>query len=290
MNFNDQTDNTETNKISTADMHKNSGIYVALGDSIAQGYRLADPGEQSYPALIAKEHGLSLSNYGKLGITSAQLLEAIENDEYILSDAELITVSIGSNDMFGPVMVIMGRVFEIPQNIGVSIVNLEHAFRNWVSVDSPDRILMRLNAVKNIARDSQEIYSACIEFTDVNLPKIADAIRKRNRHAQLIFTNMYNPYNNSTAMFRAFNGVESSLEMTDLFKPYVEFANRSINDGENYKIADIGSALDDPKYMNASFNANNRQTLSIDPHPNPAGHIVIKNAVEKVYIPKTGNN
>ena len=51
MELNEQT----AGGISTADMHKNSGIYLALGDSIAQGYTLADPSTQSYPALIAAE-------------------------------------------------------------------------------------------------------------------------------------------------------------------------------------------------------------------------------------------
>lgn len=275
-----------TGNVSTADMHKNSGIYLALGDSITQGYTLADPSTQSYPALIAAERGYSLTNLGRSGFTPKRLLDAIENEDYILSDAELITVSIGSNDILGPVMVIMGKVFELPKSVGVSIVNLDHAFKNWASVDSPDRILMRLNAVKSIARDNQELYSACIEFTDVTLPRIAEAIRKRNDHAQLIFTNVYNPYKNSKAVFRSFNGAESVLDMTDLFQPYVDYTNRHMTDTADYRIADIGTVLDDPDYVNATFTSANRANLSIDPHPNTAGHRVIKSAVDKVYIPK----
>ena len=76
--------------------------YVALGDSITTGYRLGE-GEQSFAEIIAAENGYELINLAKDGATSADLLDVIQNEANAatLENADLITITIGGNDLMG---------------------------------------------------------------------------------------------------------------------------------------------------------------------------------------------
>ena len=60
--------------------------YFALGDSIAYGYGLTNPDKNTYAAQIALKYSLSLSN---LAVTNTPSIK----------NAELITISIGGNDI-----------------------------------------------------------------------------------------------------------------------------------------------------------------------------------------------
>lgn len=71
-----------------------SPIYLALGDSITTGYRL-NPGEQSFAQQVA-EKGFELdSSYATDGETSGMLLSKLQNGSIDVSNAELITITIG---------------------------------------------------------------------------------------------------------------------------------------------------------------------------------------------------
>ena len=74
-------------------------IYVALGDSITTGYGLSDASTESFPALVAEENTLALTNLAEDGATSADLLKVVQNNTAILSNADVITITIGGNDL-----------------------------------------------------------------------------------------------------------------------------------------------------------------------------------------------
>ena len=78
--------------------------YVAFGDSIAAGASLDAPSE-AYPSLLAQDLGLNLLNLAENGETSTELKEKIEElskkEKQAVSEAALITISIGGNDLIG---------------------------------------------------------------------------------------------------------------------------------------------------------------------------------------------
>lgn len=78
--------------------------YHAYGDSVTWGATLANPGAESYPALVAKAKSLSLSNYGIPGAQSCDIAtrEIFPHaDQPSLAKAGLYTLVIGTNDGTG---------------------------------------------------------------------------------------------------------------------------------------------------------------------------------------------
>ncbi|MGN1206175.1 MAG: SGNH/GDSL hydrolase family protein, partial [Eubacterium sp.] len=99
-------------ELSTGDCEEKIVRYVALGDSIAGGYGLDDAQKDGYVALVQKElesvwQGVYAWNFGENGLKSKELFERLTDPsdphfvEYnkALEKADLVTVSIGSNDL-----------------------------------------------------------------------------------------------------------------------------------------------------------------------------------------------
>lgn len=86
-------------------MHK--GTLVALGDSITFGYNLDDthnnsvPSQYAFPYLIGRADGLSVSDLGIPGWTSADLLSNLQSPNFsrAIRGASAITIDIGNNDL-----------------------------------------------------------------------------------------------------------------------------------------------------------------------------------------------
>ena len=96
---------------------------VALGDSIARGYG-CDPGD-AYGCLLAEElqtrfagKGLDVSfqNFGVDGQTSAELLESVGSGTIkdAVSETDILTISIGGNDLLQYLGNTMREVLQIP--------------------------------------------------------------------------------------------------------------------------------------------------------------------------------
>ena len=85
-------------------------VYVALGDSIADGYRLAGytaPGSvpaESFPVLLANAMKARLIPLAVSGMDTDGLLQALDTRTYreAVAKADTITLTIGSNDLLHP--------------------------------------------------------------------------------------------------------------------------------------------------------------------------------------------
>jgi lysophospholipase L1-like esterase len=83
---------------------------VSLGDSIPFGFGLTDsidePSRDAFPYLIGKEADLRVRNLAVPGWKTADLLNALENDQKFIQavrKADYITLNIGSNDLLKPI-------------------------------------------------------------------------------------------------------------------------------------------------------------------------------------------
>ena len=100
-------------------------VYTAIGDSIAAGYRLpkytsdGKTTEGAYVALFGDEIGATKINDKAIsGSDTSDTLKLLDNSAYAaaISEADVITLSMGSNDLLGPgqkynVVLALGLVF-----------------------------------------------------------------------------------------------------------------------------------------------------------------------------------
>lgn len=233
--------------------------YVALGDSIASGYGLDDVKSESYVGRIAEtleeRYGaVRLVNFGKNGLRSEQLLDALvneKNEQYTkyrteLQKADLITLSIGSNDLL-----------------------------QYLSLDTD---------LEEFRKHGDEVLTeACRRFAQ-NIPRIIDAIHKQAPGAQLFVNNIYNPCNDSS-----FAIAEKYIDDLDLMaEKYIQKMNEGFASEEvrsvfhssarsgGYTLVDVKKAFEktDERLINMVFSWRN-----VDPHPNKEGHRVIADEI-----------
>ncbi len=142
--------------------------YVALGDSIAYGYGLQDKDEESYVGLVRQYFEerydyVVTTNFGKNGMRSGELLDILtnpENENYkkyrdTLSYADVVTLSIGSNDL-------------------LHLIKLD------------------FNMEEMIREGGAKFRKACSNFAS-NFPKIIREIRTINPDVKIYANNIYNP-------------------------------------------------------------------------------------------------
>jgi hypothetical protein len=67
--------------------------YVALGDSVPDGYGLADPETQSYVGLLSQAMDIPVHNLAASGMDTQMLLSFLESDE----NASELVAGVGSN-------------------------------------------------------------------------------------------------------------------------------------------------------------------------------------------------
>ena len=75
-------------------------IYLVLGDSIAYGSGLSNPGEAVYGKIVADTNGYDYLNYAVPGHTTGNLLRRMEDETVkdAIRNADIINISIGGNN------------------------------------------------------------------------------------------------------------------------------------------------------------------------------------------------
>lgn len=221
----------------SGDKDKSSIRYVALGDSIAHGYGLSNPEEDSYvgqvTAYLEKHYDYVFSaNLGEDGLRSEELLECLtdeENENYkkctaTLKNADVVTISIGSNDLLHLIHLGPGMVQEIQE-------------------------------------EKDLFQKACDDFA-VIFPRIIQAVKRISPQAKIYVGNVYNPCQG----LALFEGVEGVAE------EYIGRLNKVFQKSKDYEVIDIKNAFSnsDRKLINMAINLER-----VDPHPNSDGHSVI---------------
>lgn len=138
--------------------------YLALGDSITEGYTIEDK-SKIYASIFAKKNDLELTNEAVSGDKSGVLLEKLNN--YNIDDYDVITLCIGANNILRP-------------------------FLDKVASTPSEDMLEMLVTIKNDEEFNKEVEEG-IKALDEDLTKIMEIIK--GGHAQIYFFNIYNPYN-----------------------------------------------------------------------------------------------
>ena len=254
--------------------------YLALGDSIARGYGLENIESERYSTLVAEKMGYVCQNYGVDGMTSAELLENIKKDNYSVDTAEVITISIGSNDLLQPLIGIVAGAMNIDTE---NTVNIEQAIADTLINDyNTDELLAvsKLTKTKEALTDNA-ILKAAAEQAVENINSIVSEIRLQNESCEIYLSNIYNPYYGVSVEKDYGSFVYTVLNLGQLGDEYVSIINNGLKDSANCEIVDVYSEFNTKGMTNVYLDVNDINSVNIDPHPNKEGHYLIYNAMIK---------
>lgn len=321
--------------------------YVAFGDSIAAGYALAtypttetkpemtpDTGD-AYPtpadafvSLVGKElkeecAPLIVDNQAVSGRTSQQLLDQLKAGSYdaALADADVISVTIGSNDLLGTfielVMDEIEAVFGVNNDDVIVYATFDknrpaiHIIVKKFTNDTVTNLTTVINNLNEKLADNADLHAGCQTFKTVNQPEILKLLKEKAPEAEIYWTTLYNPFYGAQLDIKTLlPGLEGVVDqeiwdavpVLDLSKygaRYIEEMNKAFDTNtEGYHVVDIYESFNKAGLTNVDISRNDNGTaddltddqlnLGLDPHPNTSGHKVIADLlfaeIEKTYL------
>ncbi|MDF2985253.1 MAG: lipolytic protein family [Eubacterium sp.] len=250
-------------------------LYVAIGDSITSGYGLESfqnndlknkNSTYNFVTKLGRKLGMKTLNLGVEGVDSTMLLKAISNpsteDEKNavaqIRNANLITLSIGGNNVFIPLL----------NSINDGIGNGKNIF-NANATEIQNALIKLLFNEDEIEKLKKNISNGADVFADDakakktgDFSKIISTVKTLNPKAKIVVQTIYNPYDLifADSIGTAINRMNAEIV-------------RGSENGKNYKVADVYSAFNKAKAETQLVNADTGK--SFDPHPTQKGHEVI---------------
>ncbi|MHC1696215.1 MAG: GDSL-type esterase/lipase family protein [Eubacteriales bacterium] len=226
-----------------------TAVLAALGDSIPAHYGL--PEEQGYVAVLAslmKDSGIdtTVQNFAVSGLTTDALLAMLKKPEAsVLSGADIITLSIGGNDVLGLFVDIIKSSLA---GLGVSDIT-----------KLTPEIMLKLSETP-LSADQLAVLQTGVKTFAANFPLIITSLRTAAPDAMLLVSTVYNPFPKDTALYTSADTVLSAI-------------NAVIAQGAGqYTVADTYNTFADATSSMVNFDLTKGIT---DIHPNEAGHKLI---------------
>ncbi len=248
--------------------------YVAFGDSIAAGYGLEGyagsreaPPADSYQALVGSFLKTEPVNFAITGDDSTDCLEILDSGtaDKALSDAGVITVSIGSNDLLKPFTRIAKEAFGITEGSSMDYSSLEDYYASFKNSSWID-ILAMANGLTDKIRDNKELHDKAQAFSG-NFNQIINTLSEKAPQAEIYVTNIYNPY-------------KDVLVIGDLADTYIQELNNAFTDTSgNYTLIDAYTLFAKENLSNVKFDISDLGNINLDPHPSKKGHAKIASAI-----------
>lgn len=297
------------------ELQQNKYTYVALGDSIAYGYLVEK--EDRYSNLLNTSLYNNYTNvkYTNLAVTgwkASDLLNAITNSSYsetrsdadvknatndtyvsAIKDADLITVSIGSNELLSVVTSKLAEIFGIDKG-KLTNDSIQAKIQEIVKSGDVSKIQTMISELKNAYNELGSNLSNGVESYKQSWKSIVSKIEEINPDVTIVATEFYNPYADVTDIKIDYNG--SEITFADFTEMYIKQMNEILvsesNNESNYKIAKIhddfkqGSGLTNVEFkfdtsgmieniISLGKNSNSISdyiSVNVDPHPNAKGH------------------
>jgi lysophospholipase L1-like esterase len=234
--------------------------YVALGDSIPNGYVCSDSEEiTSYPKLLAEDIEkigdckVKFSGYTKNGITTEGLYEKYLSDPDVqqkLKEANIITVTVGSNDLLNEVKSVAQDILDMDTEFDDMSEALD-ALQEGIS-DNPMLLIRLVKAISSWNYDAfEEDWNQTLEVIRENC----------DEETQIVVTTIYNPVAKIELPGTLNTVVETIIGgMNDIIEQYA--------DTYDYQVAEL-FPLGTENYTQAD-----------GLHPNQAGNELIKETIE----------
>ncbi|MEI8201239.1 MAG: GDSL-type esterase/lipase family protein [Eubacteriales bacterium] len=283
--------------------------YVALGDSIGYGY--TDPVNGGYADLYAEYLGdeYLYTNLCTPGDTTLDLQSVIHTNWALLKRADIITVSIGSNNLLGPSIAALAGLygldaaaFQDPDgaDLMTALALAIQADRADGGVTPEQRLSLLTDMSKPEAQKLNTSLAAGTLLFTLQWPTIMTQLHLLAPNAKIYVNNLYNPLLSSKI---------SSASMEPLYKLlniYMQTINLQISrytSRYNYQMIDVYKLFADPAmYANlaadplsapvsfnipaalaiagSSYNPDDPNQFALfffacDPHPTTVGHMLI---------------
>lgn len=262
-------------------------IYTSLGDSISSGYALPEytkDGEtikDNFTYKFAEKiNAVKVNNLAVSGAKTKDLLENLKDETYqkSIKEADVITISIGSNDCLSPGLKILYSSVNASDESDIE-KRIKSAMKDKIKL-----FLLLDTMTKSIGTtEAKTKLKSFVEGYKTNFTKIIEEINNLNGKAVLIVENYYNPYKE---FVYDKDGVRL-IEFGDSVQQYIDDMNEFLKSnkyyGKKYYVSDI-SALGSEK-TNVKIDFENK-CFCIDPHPNSEGHEYILNKTLSVYNTK----
>ena len=255
-------------------------VYLAIGDSITTGYK-SDTEKVSRPFAdqLAQAEGYDLTNLSADGETSLTLLGKLMNDGSEISqklpDADLITITIGGNDLMGALYSFLLRSYnEANPTNPLTLQKLMDALKK--PAENVFLLLALMGYIPDFPGSAEET-QALADFEN-NLGQILSLIQSKNKDATVILTTQYNPYSHITDA--------SAQSIINAFEQSVTKLNQKIT-ASGATVADVytpfkQAAAAGQQLTNAVFDTKNLANSTLDIHPNQEGHNKIAQIIQGV--------
>lgn len=272
-------DTSSTSSETTSQNSVTSLKYVALGDSITAG-------DNTYVNMVGnylknRNGSCTVYNLGVGGLRSGDLLDAMTNSshpayQYVrttIKGADVITLDIGSNDIFVTAYEVFAKCF------GCETDQLGAVYESWCARLQSSNWFVRFVAYMQLLPIAQSIHEElyngetmkdALEDFKSNYNAILQEIDKLAPNAKVYIGNLYNPYNGAPAVYL---GSYEVVNLQTFTEKYFCAMNKHIaNNSSGKKVVDLYSIFKDDTYLEADY-----ATYNYDPHPNQAGQKEIAN-------------
>ncbi len=249
--------------------------YVALGDSIAAGYGLPGysasqetPPADSYQSVVGSFLKTSPVNFAVTGDDSTDCINILNSGEAdtALSDAGVITISIGSNDLLKPFIEIAKETFGITEENGsMDISSLEDYYADFKDASLIDMLAIA-NDFADKLKDNKVLHEKAQAFS-LNFNEIINILKEKAPQAEIYVTNVYNPY-------------KDVMVLGNSADTYIKEINNTFTDNsEDYTLIDVYTLFAKENLVNTKFDISDLENINLDPHPSKEGHARIASAI-----------
>lgn len=249
--------------------------YVALGDSIAAGYGLAGysasqetPPADSYQSVLSRFLKTDAVNFAVTGDDSTDCINILNSGkaDAALSDAGIITISIGSNDLLKPFIEIAKETFGITEvNGSMDISPVEDYYADFKDASLIDMLAIANDFADKLS-DNKVLHEKAQGFSS-NFNKIINILKEKAPQAEIYVTNIYNPYKDVMVL-------GSSADT------YIREINNAFTDNSgSYTLIDLYTLFAKENLVNTKFDISSLDNINLDPHPSKEGHTRIASAI-----------
>lgn len=230
--------------------------YVAIGDEVS--LECNEEYEVSYVSLIkdfleALNTDLNYYNLSEDKITSSELIDIIDVNEQEIKNADLITISIGGNNVLKSILE------SLYSNLDINEMELEN-----YEEEEFDAVISKLLNSDNIKTDILKE----IDVFESELPKIIEKIKKLSPNAEIYVNTVYNPINKKCNIYNFFD------EQINLINEIIIKNNNKYD----YKIIDCYNILNSDEGLNLQV-----EDGEFVLYPNKAGHAMMATQVITDY-------
>ena len=256
--------------------------YVALGDSITTGYGLDEA--QSFAEQIAEREGYTLNDsLASDGATSTDLLEVVKSEANAdtLKNADLITVTIGGNDLMDALYAYLAEEYN-KQNSDTPITAEDvKASLAGTPSEIPQVAMLSFAASKIPVFPNSPAANTALSTFATKFSSIISAIKGNNSSAEIIVINQYNPYS------RLSTGNLLDLSAIDTAVRALNTVISSSAESAGYTVADVYTKFKEAE--SNPCNASVSPSINLDFHPNATGHGLIADTISALLTDEGGS-